>query len=120
MSEHEYVGPMTKSEEKRNYARIFVSYSVAVVCLFWVFHDIHPYQLLAGMAHLRWWLWIICVGLQFLAYFCVAWQWQLMLRPIGLLPLKRAVQAVFAGRFANDVLPFQLGYLADACSPRVG
>ena len=102
---------MEKVAKKRNYVRILVSYSVAGVCLYWVFHDIHPRQLIAGMADICWWLWILCVGLQFLAYFCVACQWQLMLRPAGWIPLKRATQAVFAGRFANDVLPFQLGYL---------
>jgi glycosyltransferase 2 family protein len=97
--------------KNRNYIRILVSYLVAGVCLFWVFHDIHPHQLIARMANICWWLWILCVGWQFLAYFCVACQWQLMLRPAGWIPLKRATQAVFAGRFANDVLPFQLGYL---------
>ncbi len=97
--------------KNRNYIRILASYLIAGVCLFWVFHDIHPYQLIAGMANICWWLWILCVGLQFLAYFCVAYEWQLLLRPTGRIPLKRATQAVFAGRFANDVLPFQLGYL---------
>ena len=64
---------MDKAAKKRNYFRILVSYLVAGVCLFWVFHDIHPRQLVDGMAHIRWWLWILCVGLQFLAYLCVAW-----------------------------------------------
>ncbi|MGH7940699.1 MAG: lysylphosphatidylglycerol synthase transmembrane domain-containing protein [Limisphaerales bacterium] len=91
--------------------RIVVSYLLAAICLFWVFHDIEPRRLAAGMAHICWWLWLLCVGAQFLAYFCVAYEWQLLLRPIGTLPLKPATQAVFAGRFANDVLPFQLGYL---------
>ncbi|HEV2328104.1 MAG TPA: lysylphosphatidylglycerol synthase transmembrane domain-containing protein [Verrucomicrobiae bacterium] len=87
------------------------SYLVAGICLFWVFHDIHPRPLVAAMANIRWWLWVLCVGLQFLAYLCVAYEWQWLLRPIGRLPLMRAAQAVFAGRFANDVLPLQMGYL---------
>ena len=95
----------------RKYVRIALSYGVAGVCLFWVFHDIQPHALAAAMAHIRWWLWILCVGLQFLAYFLVACEWQFLLRPTGRLPLKRATQAVFAGRFANDVLPLQMGYL---------
>lgn len=54
------------------------------------------------------------MGLQFPAYFCVAYEWQLLLRPAGRLALKRTAQAVLAGRFANDVLPLQLGYLVRA------
>lgn len=95
----------------RKYVRIVLSYGVAGVCLFWVFHDIQFQPLAAAMAHIRWWLWILCVGLQFLAYFLVAYMWQFLLRPAGWLPLKRATQAVFAGRFANDVLPLQMGSL---------
>ncbi|HEX3624190.1 MAG TPA: lysylphosphatidylglycerol synthase transmembrane domain-containing protein [Verrucomicrobiae bacterium] len=98
-------------ENKSKYVRILASYLVAGACLFWVFHDIHFHPLVAAMAHIRWWLWLLCVGMQFLAYFCVAYEWQLLLRPIGRIPLKRSTQAVFAGRFANDVLPFQMGYL---------
>lgn len=87
------------------------SYLVAGVCLFWVFHNIQPDRLVAGMAHVHWWLWTFCIGMQFMAYFCVACEWHFLLRPVGRLPLGRATQAVFAGRFANDVLPLQLGYL---------
>jgi len=102
---------VTGSGKNRNYIRILASYLVAGVCLFLVFHDIQLRQFAAAMGHIRWQLWIVCVALQFLAYFCVAYQWQWMLRPVGRFPLKGAAQAVFAGRFANDVLPFQLGYL---------
>ncbi|MGH8024631.1 MAG: lysylphosphatidylglycerol synthase transmembrane domain-containing protein, partial [Limisphaerales bacterium] len=102
---------MERLIKKRKYLRILVSYLIAGVCLFWVFHDIQPRRFMIGMAHIRWRLWIFCIVMQFLAYLCVAYEWQWLLRPIGRLPLKRAVQAVFAGRFANDVLPLQLGYL---------
>lgn len=96
------------------WVRILASYLVAGGCLFWVFHDIQLHQFLRGMAHIRWWRMALCVILEFLAYFCVAWEWQLLLRPAGTLPLRRAAQAVFAGRFANDALPLQLGYLVRA------
>lgn len=106
--------PDETSKSKTSWLRISVSYAIAGACLFWVFHGIHLRQLLGGMIHIRWWLWIVCMALQFLAYLCVAYEWQFLLRPTGRLPLKRAAQAVLAGRFANDVLPFQLGYLVRA------
>jgi hypothetical protein len=99
------------SGKKRRYVRIVAGYLVAGVCLFWVFHDIHPHELAAAMAHIDWRLWIAGIGLQFLTYFVVAYEWQFLLRPAGRLPLRRAAQAVFVGRFANDVLPLQMGYL---------
>ncbi len=103
--------PIVKSGTKGKWIRISASYLVAGICLFCVFHNIYWDPFFEGMAHVRWGLWIICIGLQFLAYFCVACEWQLLLRPVGRLSPSRAAQAVFAGRFANDVLPLQLGYL---------
>lgn len=97
-----------------NYVRMLASYLVAGGCLFWVFHNIHFDQMWQSMARIRWWLVGGGIVLEFLAYFCVAWEWQLLLRPTGRLPLPRAVQAVFAGRFANDALPLQLGYFVRA------
>jgi uncharacterized membrane protein YbhN (UPF0104 family) len=103
--------PITKYGKKGIHFRVGASYLVAGVCLFWVFHDIQPHRLAAAMAHINWGLWVAGIGLQFLAYFIVAYEWQFLLRPTGRFPLRRAVQAVFAGRFANDVLPLQMGYL---------
>lgn len=87
---------------------------MAGLCLFWVYHDIDFKSLIQGWAHINWWLMALSVVLQFLAYTCVAWEWQLLLTPVGALPLRQAIQAVFSGRFANDALPLQLGYLVRA------
>jgi uncharacterized protein (TIRG00374 family) len=51
------------------------------------------------------------VVLDLLVYVCGAWAWQLLLRPVGRVSIGRATQAVFAGRFANDVLPVHVGYV---------
>ncbi|MDB6068199.1 MAG: hypothetical protein JWR26_4407 [Pedosphaera sp.] len=63
---------------------------------------------------MHYWRMALAILLQPLAYFIVAWEWQLLLRPSGHLPLVKAMQAVFAGRFTNDVMPFQTGYLVRA------
>ena len=94
--------------------RIAVSYFVAGGCLFWVFHNIHAHEFLAAMSQMRWPFLILCVALEFTTYFCVAWEWQLLLRPVGTLSLPRTMQAVLAGRFANDALPLQIGYIVRA------
>jgi glycosyltransferase 2 family protein len=88
-----------------------VSYSVAAVCLYWVFHNIHLPDFLRALADIRW-LWVApSLLLNLLIYVCAAWEWQLLLRPVGRMTLAQSIQTLFAGRFANDVLPLHIGYL---------
>ncbi len=91
--------------------RWVVSYGIAAVCLYWVFHDIHLGELLEPLHEVRWWMIVPAVVLDLLVYVCGAWVWQLLLRPVGKVSIARATQAVFAGRFANDVLPVHVGYV---------
>jgi uncharacterized protein (TIRG00374 family) len=63
---------------------------------------------------MNWWLLAPAVVLALAAYVCVAWEWQFLLQPVGPFPFRRSAQAVFAGRFANDVLPMHIGYLVRA------
>jgi glycosyltransferase 2 family protein len=107
-------GSSRQPETAGRWFRILASYLVAAGCLFWVFHDIQWKPFMRSLAHIHWWRMAWSVNLEFLAYFCVAWEWQLLLRPSGSLPLWRTAQAVFAGRFANDALPLHLGYLVRA------
>jgi uncharacterized protein (TIRG00374 family) len=91
-----------------------LGYGIGVGCLAWLFHDLPMGQLLRTVAGIHWWGLAGCLGLVLAAYLCVAWEWQLLLQPVGALPFRRAARAVFAGRFATDVLPMQLGYLVRA------
>ncbi len=96
---------------KRNWITPAVSYSVAGVCLYLVFRDIKFRELLESTSHIEW-VWLLpAVLFDLLAYVSVGWQWQMALRPVGALPLSKLAQAVFAGRFANDVLPVHVGYV---------
>jgi len=91
--------------------RGIVSYGIAVVCLYWVFHDVDLHELLQPLRDVHWWIIAPVVVLDLLVYVCGAWVWQLLLTPVGKVSLVRATQAVFAGRFANDVLPVHVGYV---------
>jgi glycosyltransferase 2 family protein len=88
-----------------------VNYGIAAACLYWIFHDIRFSDLLRSMVGIDWWWVPLAVVLDLLVYICAAWEWQLLLRPVGRLSLRQALQAVFAGRFANDVLPVHAGYI---------
>lgn len=87
------------------------SYLLAAGCLYWVFHDVQWRELLESLGRVHWWWVPVSVVFDLLTYVCVAWEWQFLLRPMGHLSLRRLAQAVFAGRFANDVLPVHMGYL---------
>lgn len=100
-----------KTKWPKTLVRVVVSYGIAAACLFWVFHDVDLHSLLQPLSEVRWWMIVPAVVLDLLVYVCVAWAWQLLLRPVGNVSISRATQAVFAGRFANDVLPVHVGYV---------
>jgi uncharacterized protein (TIRG00374 family) len=76
-----------------------------------VFHDANLHDLLQPLRDVQWWMIAPAIVLDLLVYVCGAWVWQLLLRPVGRVSIARATQAVFAGRFANDVLPVHVGYV---------
>lgn len=84
---------------------------MAGVCLFWVFHDLNFRELFRSFAGVNW-RWIPpAIVFVILVYLVGGWEWQLLLRPAGRLSLVQTTQAIFAGRFANDVLPVHVGYV---------
>lgn len=90
---------------------VLPGYLVAAGCFYWIFHDIDFHEFLRSLEGIVWWRLVPVILLDLASYFIVAYQWQLLLKPLGNLEFWDASRAVFAGRFANDVLPVQLGYL---------
>jgi uncharacterized protein (TIRG00374 family) len=103
--------PARRVRPARLWLQAIITYTVAAGCLLWVFHDLNFGQLWHSLSGVRWWRLSIGMVLQVIAYLCVALEWQWLLRPVGRLSFVRTTQAVFAGRFTNDVLPVQLGYI---------
>jgi uncharacterized protein (TIRG00374 family) len=88
-----------------------IGYTVSGISLIWVFSRF-PYRLLGD--HLRtmdWWWVSLAVALEFAVYFVDAWRWSAFLQPVGAPSFGVALQAVFIGVFANDVLPARAGEL---------
>ncbi len=90
---------------------MLLSCLVAGGCFYWIFHGVDLQQLGRSLEDVNWWRLPVVVVLDVAAYLLVAVEWQLLLRPVGRFGFRAAVRAVFAGRFANDVLPVQLGYV---------
>lgn len=95
----------------RSRTPLLVGYGLAIVCLFWVLHDIHPRRALRDVANVSW-KWVM-VGMLFdvLSYGMQAIRWKLLLQPFGRVRLGHSVRAVYAGLFANLVFPLRPGEL---------
>lgn len=98
-----------KSRAKRT-----LGYAFAAAALAWVFHDVHPWQIAGEMRHAGW-VWIAAaVAADVLSYTCEGVRWRLLLRPVGDLPVMRAVQAIYAGLFTNEIVPLRFGEVVRA------
>src|ERR1051326_8374495 len=88
-----------------------LSYAIAAACLYWAFRGIRFSELLHSLVSINWWWVPLAVMLDLLIYVCASWEWQLLLRSVGRVSFRKAMQAIFASRFANDVLPVRAGYV---------
>lgn len=103
--------PAKISKPARRWIWQLLGYAIAAACLYWVFRGIRFSDLLRSMAEISWGWVPVAAVFDLLVYVCAAWEWQLLLRPIGRLSFSQALKAMFAGRLANDVLPVHTGYI---------
>lgn len=114
MSSDEGVRRFTSNHRGEGFLRRVFGYSFALVCLVWVFHDIHGERLFREVSAIRWGWVMIAVLLDILSYVAQASRWGLLLRPLGKLSPLKATQAVYAGLFTNEILPLRAGELVRA------
>jgi glycosyltransferase 2 family protein len=89
-------------------------YSFALACLVWVFHNVHPRQLLAAMFIANWGFVALAIIADILTYVLQAFRWKLLLEPVGRLSTLRATQGIYAGLFTNELVPLRFGELVRA------
>ena len=94
--------------------RSAIGYALGVGCLVWVFHDFSANELLRYIGNISWWWVALAILTDILSYVCQAWRWQLLLRPVGKISVIHASQAIYAGLFANEILPLRFGELVRA------
>ena len=103
-------GPVpVNSIPSRHGLRIAAGYLFAAACLLWVFHDVHPRQVLKQMTIQRWEFLAPAVFLDVLTYVLQGWRWSLLLLPVGRVGVIRSTQAIYAGLFTNEILPLRIG-----------
>ncbi len=86
-----------------------LGYGLAIACLIWVLLNFHIVRALREMAQVDW-RWVL-VGMAFdvLSYGIQGLRWKFLLTPFGKVRLTRSIRAVYAGLFANLVLPLRPG-----------
>ena len=95
----------------RSRGRKALAYAIAAACLIWVLYDIHPERFLADLRGIRWnWVTLTVVA-DVLSYVCQGLRWQLLLRPLGVISVREATEAIYVGLFANEILPLRVGEL---------
>ena len=90
------------------------AYLLAAAGLVWVFHDVVWAKLAKSIAGLDWRWVTLAILLDSLSYVGQGFRWRLLLKPLGEISALRTTQAVYAGLFVNEVLPFHLGEIARA------
>lgn len=102
----------TTTNNRRKIPRWFwhaIGYGISIGCLIWVYHGFDWKTELPKLARTDW-RWItVAVVVDVLVYVCQGYRWNKLLSPIAPVRLYKAVQAIYIGLFANEVLPFRSG-----------
>jgi uncharacterized protein (TIRG00374 family) len=86
-----------------------VGYAVAALCLAWVVHELDFERLWRDLRSLRWeWMWLAVV-VNPCGFVVQGVRWQVLLSVLSGARVGACVRAVFAGQFANAVLPLRAG-----------
>src|SRR5580692_12094909 len=86
-----------------------IGYTISLASLCWAFARFPVAQMGDHLRTMEWGWLVLAVVLELGSFFLDAWRWRELLRPVNAPPLGAAVQSVFAGLFANDLLPARAG-----------
>ncbi len=103
-----------RTDEGSSLWKRLLVYAVSLACLVWVFHDVHPRQLLATMTISNWWYVALAVLVDILTYVLQGARWSMLLSTVGPMSTLRATQGIYAGLFTNEVVPLRLGEVVRA------
>jgi uncharacterized protein (TIRG00374 family) len=98
----------------RHFIRQLLGYAIALLCLIWVFHDIHIERLWGQLGNITWGWVILGIVFDFFAYVCQGYRWRILLKPVGNISVVKTTQAIYCGLFTNEILPFRTGELIRA------
>jgi glycosyltransferase 2 family protein len=112
--DHSTTAQIAGDNARKSNIKRALGYFFAFVCLVWVFHDVHPQKLLSAIRIANWWFVILAVFFDVLTYVLQGLRWTLLLNPVGRLRPVKAMQAIYVGLFANEILPLRFGEVVRA------
>ncbi|MGH9575188.1 MAG: lysylphosphatidylglycerol synthase transmembrane domain-containing protein [Candidatus Acidiferrales bacterium] len=87
----------------------YLGYGLSIIFLIWVLRDFHVVRALRDMANADWRWVVLGMVCDVSSYVAQSWRWKLLLKPFGKVRMTKTIRAVFAGIFANLVLPLRPG-----------
>jgi len=107
------VGARTISTDQppKRFFKQALGYLIALVCLVWVFHNIHFGKFLQSVKTIDWGWVPLAAFFDVLSYYAQGVRWQLLLRPLGELSTMKTTQAIYIGLFTNELVPLRVGEL---------
>jgi hypothetical protein len=99
----------TNSSRTRSRVFLVLTNVIAIGSLIWILRDAHLNELRDDLATMNWWWVGVAVVAELGTYFWHGLRWSLLLRPVVPVKFWQAVQSIYIGLFANEVLPFRAG-----------
>ncbi|MDQ2713200.1 MAG: flippase-like domain-containing protein, partial [Acidobacteriota bacterium] len=101
--------PVERNKTFRSWALIAVTNLLALICMGWVLNGAGLHQIWGEIQHMHWGWVSAAVVSDVCVYLLHAWRWKMLLRPIERIPFIQAVESIYVGLFANEVLPLRAG-----------
>ncbi|HEX4167049.1 MAG TPA: lysylphosphatidylglycerol synthase transmembrane domain-containing protein [Bryobacteraceae bacterium] len=101
--------PVERGTKFRSWALIVATSLISLVCMGWVLNGAGLQHIWSEVRHMHY-SWVAgAVLADICVYLLHAWRWRLLLRPIGKVSFIQAVESIYVGLFANEVLPLRAG-----------
>ncbi len=93
------------------YLEAFFGYALMAGGLYYVLHDIRFGELFSELGHILWSRVFLAMAINVLSYLMWGLSWKWLLSPVANVSVFGSTRAVYAGQFANELLPASLGEL---------
>ena len=105
------VTPAERSRKLRTWGIIILTNLISLLCMAWVLNGAGLQYIWFEIQHMRYRWVALAVLADVFVYLLHGWRWKLLLKPVQTVRFAHAVEAIYVGLFANEVLPLRAGEL---------
>jgi len=103
--------PVDSGRKLRTWLLVIATNLISLICMSWVLTGAGLEHIWTEIQHMEWHWVALAAVFDVAVYLFHGLRWKLLLRPVGKVPFIYAVQAIYVGLFANEVLPLRAGEL---------